>query len=852
MMPELPIHQVIADIQVALSERDELVLEAPPGAGKTTVVPLQLLHQPWLEGQKILMLEPRRLAARAAAERMADTLGEPVGQTVGYRVRLDSKVSKATRIEVVTEGILTGMLQDDPSLEEVGVLIFDEFHERSLDADLGLALALQGRELFGDLREQALKIVVMSATLDGEEVSELLGSEALGPAPLIRSEGRMFEVALRYGAPYQFGETIADRVVETVVQALADESGSLLVFLPGQAEIRRVHQGLNQKLGSDDRLLIAPLFGDLSLSEQRRAIEPAPAGKRKIVLATNIAETSLTINGVRVVVDSGLCRQPAFDPNTAMTRLSTQRISKAASIQRMGRAGRTEPGVCYRLWSERQQDELAAFTSPEMRQADLAPLALQLLNWGVDDVADLSWLDAPASAPYEQALELLQQLKAARRHGGQWQITEDGKAMSILPTHPRLAHMLVRARRSGLDDLACELAALLSEKDLLPGVGGDLHLRLEALRGERACPANQKGRRQRLLQMKKQFQQTLSKLSLKTDALERFQGADEEALGLLLACAYPDRIAKQRDAQSLNYQMANGRSVEFANRDALCQFQWLVIVDVGGQKGYSTDRIFLAAHLDPELFEDDLAELVEERVLLEWDARQEKLLAEKRLLIGRVTLSSVPLVSLSSEQKQQALMELVRKRGLTLLNWPEEVLQWRARVQLLRQLDDNSSQWPDVSDEGLLATMEDWLAPYLDKVTKLDHFKSLDVGSMLAGLLPWPLPQTLDEQAPLRLKVPSGSTAALDYQQSPPVLAVKLQEMFGCTDTPTIANGRVKVMLHLLSPARRPLQVTQDLAGFWAGSYELVKKEMKGRYPKHPWPDDPLQAVATAKTKARM
>ncbi len=876
-MVELPIFAVIPEIRAVLQGRDELVLEAPPGAGKTTQVPLSLLQEHWLTGQKILMLEPRRLAARAAAERMAQTLAEPVGETVGYRVRLDSRVGHNTRIEVVTEGILTRMLQDDPSLEGVGLLIFDEFHERSLDADLGLALARQGRSLYGDLREQPLKILVMSATLDGGAVSEFLNS-----APVVRSEGKMHPVDIRYGRAYRYGERIVERVVDTTLQALADESGSVLVFLPGQGEIRQACQMLQDQLqrrvGQADPIQLCPLFGDLSLAEQRRAIEPAANGMRKVVLATSIAETSLTIEGIRVVVDAGLSRLPVFDPNTGMTRLTTQRVSRASATQRAGRAGRLEPGVCYRLWSASQQDELPQFTAPEIQQVDLSPLALQLLHWGIGELSELDWLESPPRAAYQQALELLQQLQAAASQSTpsgavQWRITALGQSMMRLPTHPRLAHMMVRAQAIGKGAAACELAALLSERDFLgAGSGADLERRLEYLRGERQPARTQQAALSRIRQQQKHLQRLLSALEPTSAASAAGNGnnindgsnnnagdavvlSDREAVtGVLLAFAYPDRIARQRPQNLTHYQLSNGRGAVFREQDSLCKHAWLAIAAIGGQQGNRSDQIFLAAPLQQKLIELFLADLLTRDVVVEWDEQSEKLVAERRLCLGKLVLEREPASDLSDQQRHAALLGLVRRRGLELFSWTPELTQWRARIELLRahSSPDTDPPWPDMSEQGLLDSLALWLQPYLSGVTKLSHFKSLDLASMLKGLLPWPLPQRLDEEAPAKMVVPSGSQIAIDYTQTPPVLAVKLQEMFGCEATPTVARGQVSLMVHLLSPAQRPLQVTQDLAGFWRGSYEQVKKEMKGRYPKHPWPDNPLQAQATSKTKNRL
>jgi len=761
-MNSLPIDDVLPALSDALAHRHEAVLEAPPGAGKTTRVPLALLHEPWLAGQTILMLEPRRLAARAAAERLASELGEKVGETVGYRIRLDSKVGPNTRIEVVTEGILTRRLQDDPALDGVGLLIFDEFHERSLDADLALALSLNGRELFRD--EQPLKILLMSATLEGERLAGLLDD-----APILRSEGRMFPVQIRWGRPYQAGEFIEPRVVQTILEALEDETGSVLVFLPGQAEIRRVNQQLAEALSDRPDVLLCPLHGELDLNAQRAAIDPAPAGKRKVVLATNIAETSLTINGVRVVIDAGLARVPRFDPGSGMTRLDTQRISRASATQRAGRAGRLEPGVCYRLWSEDQHDGLAAYGSAEILAADLAGLALQLARWGVTP-SQLVWLDAPPTAAYAQAQDLLQRLGALSDEN----LTAHGQKMAELPAHPRIAHLLLRGQDLGLAATACDVAALLGERDILRGGGADLHSRLALMSGEERARGTQGGV-QRAKQLARQYRGYL-----RGKATQPVDNPDHPRwLGALLALAYPDRVAQQRRPGGAEYRLANGRAALFAEADSLMKQPWLVIADLGSRQGQREERIYLAADFDPALFDT-------------------------------------------------------------------------VRVMLLRQLDaGNTSEWPDLSDKALLASLEHWLMPYLGKVSRLSHFANLDISSYLHNLLPWPLPQRLEELAPQHVKVPSGSSVRLDYSEQPPILAVRLQELFGLADTPRIAGGRLAVKLHLLSPARRPVQVTQDLANFWRSTYAEVKKDLKGRYPKHYWPDDPLVAEATARIKPR-
>jgi ATP-dependent helicase HrpB len=837
-MISLPIDEVLPALREALATRHEAVLEAPPGAGKTTRVPLALLDEPWLAGQTILMLEPRRLAARAAAERLASELGEKVGETVGYRIRLDSKVGPNTRIEVVTEGILTRRLQDDPALEGVGLLIFDEFHERSLDADLALALSLNGRELFRD--DQPLKILLMSATLEGERLAGLLDD-----APILRSEGRMYPVAMRWGRPFQPGEFIEAKVVQTILDALNDETGSLLVFLPGQAEIRRVHQQLADALGDSTQVLLCPLHGELDLAAQRAAIDPAPASKRKVVLATNIAETSLTIDGVRVVIDAGLARVPRFDPGSGMTRLDTQRISKASATQRAGRAGRLEPGVCYRLWSQDQHEQLAAYASAEILSADLAGLALQLGRWGVTP-GQLVWLDVPPAAAYAQAQDLLERLGALDGEA----LTRHGQAMAELPAHPRIAHLLLRGQALGLADMACDVAALLGERDILRGAGADLHSRLVLLSGEERAARGAQGGVQRARQLARQYRGYL-----RGKASEPVSDPEHPRwLGALLALAYPDRVAQQRRAGGAEYRLANGRAALFAEADSLMKQPWLVIADLGSRQGQREERIYLATDFDPALFDSVLAEQVRCVDQLDWDEREGVLRAERQRKVGELILSREPLTGLDETARSQALVNLVRRKGLELLPWTPELRQWQARVALLRQLDLSSkeqSEWPDVSDAALLKSLEHWLMPYLGKVSRLSHFANLDLSSIVHNLLPWPLPQRLEELAPHHLSVPSGSSIRLDYSEQPPILAVRLQELFGLAETPRIAGGRQVVKLHLLSPARRPVQVTQDLANFWRSTYAEVKKDLKGRYPKHYWPDDPLVAEATARIKPR-
>ncbi|WP_235015534.1 ATP-dependent helicase HrpB [Oceanicoccus sp. KOV_DT_Chl] len=856
-LPTLPISEVLPAIQQHLQQQHQLVLEAPPGAGKTTLVPLALLDQEWAQGQRIIMLEPRRMAARNAAHRMAELLGEKAGDTIGYRVRQDSKVSQHTRVEVITEGILTRLLMQDPALEGIAAIIFDEFHERSLDGDLGLALSLQSRELFRDAA-QPLKLIVMSATLDGDAIAQLLGKDQ---TPIVRSHGKMYPVEIIYQQAKRFDDNVVERVTTTLLQAATEQRGSILTFLPGQGEIHLVMQQLTSRL--TDNTVVLPLYGALSLAEQQQAIAPlADNSLRKIVLATDIAETSLTIEGITVVVDSGLCRQPNFDPATGMTRLRTNTISKDSSIQRMGRAGRLSAGVCYRLWSEEQQQQLAQQSPAEILQADLAPLALQLLSWGIDDIEELQWLDTPPAGPFNQALDLLAQLGAittktgpATRKLSHWQLSEHGQRMAILPTHPRLAHMLLCSVDYQLLDTACALAALLADRSPLSReFGGDLELHLAVVMGDTPCHSQHKAWLRRTQQQAKSFAQ-LSR-SFKATATNTLP--PQHAIGFLLACAYPDRIARRKTDNQQQYQLSNGRIAQINPAEALSSNEWLAVVELGGRidsTGKSRhDTIYTGSAFDPLLLQNALQHLVSNKNNIEWQDDSDRFVAEQQQWLGKLIIQRKKSPSIDPDSKRLAVLALVQKRGLGLLPWTKKLQQWRARVNLIFQSEQqqNDKLWPDLSDQALLATLDQWLEPYLDPINKLADFKQLDLANILNALLPWPLPQQLDQLAPTHLRVPSGSNIEIDYSENPPLLKVKLQEMFGCTHTPTIANGKIKLKIHLLSPAQRPLQVTQDLEGFWQSSYVEIKKEMKGRYPKHPWPDDPLQALPTKLTKRRL
>ncbi|MGQ9365711.1 ATP-dependent helicase HrpB [Azospirillum sp. ST 5-10] len=847
-MPSLPIDAVLPDLLAALEERGAAVLQAPPGAGKTTRVPLALLDAPWLAGRKVVVLEPRRLAARAAARRMAAMLGEAVGETVGYRVRLDTRVGPGTRVEVVTDGLFLRQLQDDPELSGVGVVLFDEFHERGIDADLALALCLEAR---GALRDD-LRLVVMSATLDGAPVAALLGG-----APLVTSEGRAFPVETRHLDAPAPGARIEDAVAAAVRRGLAEEGGNLLVFLPGAGEIRRV-QALLEETVAGPGVLLAPLYGDLPADAQDRAIAPAPPGVRKIVLATPIAETSLTIEGIRVVVDSGLMRAPRFDPRSGMTRLVTAKVSQASAEQRRGRAGRLEPGVCYRLWPQAAQRALAPFAPPEILDADLAPLALELAVWGVADPGALAWLDPPPAAALAQARELLRGLGALDPAGA---VTPHGRRMAGLGVHPRLAHMMLAARARGLGGLACEVAALLGERDIVKAQPGfrdaDLRLRVELLRGldeEGRVRAGrglsvERGAAQQALKQARQWRRQLR--------AER-AGGDVGSTGLLVALAYPDRIARRRSggggaggggpgARAAQYRLSNGRGAFFAEPEPLSAEDWLAVADLDGAARES--RIFLAAPVTRAELEETFAEQIREETAVAWDEREQAVLARRRRLLFALALEDKPLADPPADAVAAAMVEGVRAMGLACLPWTDELRRWQARVAFLRRIE--GEEWPDVSDTALAAGLEDWLGPHLAGVTRRAHLDRLDLGGALKGLLPWPLPKRLEEEAPTHVTVPSGSRVPIDYAAEEPVLAVRLQEMFGLAETPRIAGGRVPLLLHLLSPARRPVQVTRDLASFWANAYKDVKADLKGQYPKHYWPDDPMQAEPTARAKPR-
>jgi ATP-dependent helicase HrpB len=812
----LPIDAVLADLVATLRKGPNAVLVAPPGAGKTTRVPLVLLDEPWVGEGKLIVLEPRRLAARAAADRMARTLGEAVGETVGLRVRLGSKVSAKTRIEVVTEGVFARMILDDPALEGVAAVLFDEFHERSLDADLGLALALDAQ---GGLRED-LRLLVMSATLDGARVARLLGD-----APIVESEGRAYPVETRY-LGRDPNRRIEEQATDAVMRALRAETGSILVFLPGQGEIRRVETALRERV-SDPHVDIAPLYGALDRAEQDLAVAPAKPGRRKIVLATSIAETSLTIEGVRVVVDSGLARVPVYEPGIGLTRLETVRVSRAAADQRRGRAGRTEPGVCYRLWDEAATGALEPFARPEILSADLAPLLLDCAAWGVADPTTLAFLDTPPAPAHKEARSLLRDLHAVDPEG---RITEMGRRLRALPLPPRLATMIVGAADTGQAREAADLAAVLVER----GLGGDavdLTERVERFRRDRSKRAEDMRR------MAEGWARSVG----------RSPSQGRLGSGSLLALAYPDRIAKARGKPG-EYVMANGRGANLEAHERLAREPFLAVAEIAG--GAAAARILAAAPIALDEVEAVAGQDLEQREEVVFDRQARALRARAVRRYGALLLGERPLPVPATEEAARALVQGLVSLGLEALPWSKPLAQWRERVLFLRRAEGD--EWPDLSDEALAATAEQWLAPHLVGRSGLSDIGPDLLSDALRALVPWPLQRRLDAEAPTHVEVPTGSHIPVDYSgEEGPVLAVRVQELFGLDKHPSIAGGRVPLILHLLSPAQRPIQITRDLPGFWRGSWAAVRADMRGQYPKHPWPDDPVSARPTRRAKPR-
>lgn len=814
----LPIDEALPALLAALRNGPNAVLVAPPGAGKTTRVPLALLPEPWVSGRKLILLEPRRLAARAAAARMADTLGEAVGETVGLRVRLGSKIGPRTRIEVVTEGVFARMILDDPELTGVAAVLFDEFHERSLDADLGLALA---RDAQSGLRED-LRLLVMSATLDGARVARLLGD-----CPVVESKGRAFPVETRY-LGRDPARRIEDEIVVATLRALADEPGSILVFLPGQGEIRRVAERLAERLTQRQDVLLAPLYGALDRAEQDRAVEPAPPGLRKIVLATSIAETSLTIEGVRVVIDSGLARVPVYEPDIGLTRLVTRRVSRAAADQRRGRAGRTQPGACYRLWEEAATGALPAFAEPEMLAADLAPLVLDCAAWGVSDPATLPFLDPPPVPALREARTLLTRLHALDPEG---RITPMGTRLRALPLPPRVAAMVVAAADLGAAQMASQVAAVLVERGL-GGDGSDLTERLERFRRDRSPRAEDMRR-------------------LARGWAEQVDGKADHAspsAGRLLAMAFPDRIAKARGRPG-EFTMANGRGAALEPHDRLAREPFLAVGEIAGAA--ASARILLAAALTPGEIETLAGSEITERDAIAFDREARALRARRQRRLGALVLEERTLPVPATQEAAAILAEGIAALGPELLPWTKAQGQLRDRAAFLRAARPDEA-WPDLSDAALALSVQDWLVPHLIGTSSLGGITPADLDAALAALLPWDRMRRLDAEAPTHFEAPTGSRLAVDYAaEAGPTVSVRVQELFGLSAHPALAGGRVPLVLELLSPAHRPIQITRDLPGFWRGSWADVKKDMKARYPRHVWPDDPAAGTATTRAKPR-
>lgn len=817
-----PVLEVLSQLKQALGSNGKVILQAPPGAGKSTVLPLHLLDEPWLAGKKIIMLQPRRLAARMVAARLADQLSEDVGATAGYRIRFESKTTAATRIEVVTEGILTRMMQTDNSLPGVGLVVFDEFHERSLHADLALALCLQSQKV---LRED-LRILIMSATLETESLSGVLGN-----APVITSMGRSYPVEFHYGEPDK-DAPLSKRVARAVVASLRDTSGDVLVFLPGTGDIMRTAQLLE---ASSISASVHTLYGDLTFKKQQEALLPDVHGGRKVVLSTAIAETSLTIEGISVVIDSGFSRVSRFDPRSGLSRLETVKVTRDSADQRAGRAGRLGPGVCYRLWPELTHQHLLPSRSPEILEADLSTLVLELFQWGVRSPEELTWVTPPPQGAVLQARELLEKLGAIADN----QITGRGREMLKLPAHPRFAHMLLEASTDKRQlALATDLVAILDDRDPLTNAGADITLRIEALRRLRQGSGVGADR------------SALERIN-KTAAfwrrhfhLEEDNGpVQPDRVGRLVMSAYPERIARQEAKHSERYKLANSRVAMLPQHDNLVTEGWLAIANLDAGPG----KIHLAA----PLAESDVDAIATTHQVVVWDSERKLVSATRERRVGNVVVSAQPVRDVTDDARVEAILAAVRTHGLALLGWDEARESWQARVGSLKKW--RGEPWPDVSNSALLGHVSEWLPPYLDKVWKQSDLERLDWNAILTGLLPWELQRDLDKLAPVRIEVPSGSFIALKYfpDGQSPVMEVRLQEVFGLRETPAVNEGRTKVVMHLLSPGYKPVQVTQDLHSFWDTTYHEVRKELRRRYPKHSWPDDPWTATAVRGARRR-
>ncbi|GJM62910.1 ATP-dependent helicase HrpB [Persicobacter diffluens] len=818
---DLPVREVVPQVQEQLAQHNTLIVKAPPGAGKSTLLPLALMDEPWLEGKKIYMLEPRRLAARSIAYRMAELLGEKVGETVGYRVRFDSQVGPNTRIEILTEGILTRMIHSDNALEGVGMVIFDEFHERSLHADLAMAFCRESQQL---IRED-LRILVMSATLDMPQLAKGLS------APVVQSDGRQHPVDIHYGEEVD-QRLMADLTARKVIQVANQHDGDLLVFLPGQGEIRQVEELLQPLRGA---FRIMPLYGQLPIRQQQAALFPDKEGRRKVVLATSIAETSLTIEGISVVIDTGFGRVSQFDPNTGLSRLTTICISKDAADQRAGRAGRLGPGVCYRMWTRASQERLSEHRLPEIEQADLASMRLDLAAWGIEDVQEMFWLSPPPAGHLAQAEQTLEDLEVLV----DGVVTDHGHQVHKLPCHPRIAHMLIRAEEHDLLPLASDLAALLEERDPLPKEAGtDINLRVEALRRFR----KDSGKNRRFVHISKLADSYRRIFEVREDngAVDMFE------TGWLLANAYPERIACARPGNNAQFQLANGKIAMIGHRDDLAHESWLAVAHIDAREGMG--KIFMASPMDPK----ELASMVKEKETVKWDVEEGAIVANKELRIGSIILRSVPIPLDDEEMIATAILEAIPKHGQQMLDFSEEVQQLQARIGSLRQWNPDQS-WPDYSTATLLTTADRWLSPYLKGIKKEHQLRKLNLKDILTHALEYEHQQELDSLAPERIEVPSGSKIKLDYQQdgSPAVLAVRLQEVFGLAETPKLNGGKNAVLMHLLSPGFKPVQITGDLKSFWENAYFEVKKDLKRRYPKHSWPEDPWTEEAVRGVKRK-
>jgi ATP-dependent helicase HrpB len=822
-----PVLEILAELKQKLVATNIAILQAPPGAGKSTILPLQLVNEPWLAGKKIIMLEPRRLAARSVAMRMADLLEEEVGKTVGYRVRFETRVSAQTKIEVVTEGILARMIQSDNSLDGIGLLIFDEFHERSLQADLALALSLQVQQI---LRSD-LRLLIMSATLDAGALSDLLR------APVVTSLGRQHPVAIRYFA--QDSNThLAINVAKAIRKALQEERGDILVFLPGAGEIQRIAQILEEQ---NVNAGIHLLYGDLPFKKQQQAILPDPHGLRKVVLSTSIAETSLTIEGISVVIDAGLARVPRFEPKSGLTRLETTRVTKDSADQRAGRAGRLGPGIAYRLWNEREHPNLSPNRKPEILEADLAPLMLELANWGGIDINALTWITPPPTGPVNQAIQLLHELGALENS----KITNRGVNMAKLPTHPRIAHMFIESIDLGKNfpALAADVAALLEERDPLPKQSGaDLSLRVEVLR---------KWRKKEGVSAETNVLERIERLALSWRKLlkvaENNDHIADTDVGRLLMEAYPERIARQVEKHGERYKLFNGRSAKLPSNDPLSRVPWLAIAELDAGSG-GEGKIFHAAPIS----EDDLIAHAKEVENVYWDNDRKMVAGTLEKRVGSLVLSSKTNSKISREQRISTLFNQIRLEGLSMIGWGENEREWQARIMSLRSWRQNEN-WQAVDDESLLEKLEEWLEPFIGEVYKQSELQRLNLNEIIQTILPWELNNKADKLAPARIEVPSGSNIKIQYSidGAPPVVEVRLQEVFGLGDTPTVNEGRQKIMMHLLSPGYKPVQVTQDLKSFWNTTYHEVRKELRMRYPKHSWPEDPWTAQAVRGAKRR-